>query len=155
VPGLIPNRLGPTTGKLLAVVYTVAVALNFPWEMAQSRLYRMETGRLPAWLQCFKASLGDGLLALLILIGGAWIMGSFEWFRRPGVSGYIWMLVLSLVLAVAVEWASVHVLKRWSYQPEMPLLPGLGIGLVPIAQMLILPPAIFAVAARLAPKPRR
>jgi hypothetical protein len=29
------------------------------------------------------------------------------------------------------------------------MLPGLGIGLVPIAQMLVLPPAIFAVAARL------
>jgi hypothetical protein len=28
------------------------------------------------------------------------------------------------------------------------MMPGLGIGLVPIAQMLVLPPAIFAVAAR-------
>ena len=56
---------------------------------------------------------------------------------------------------MALEWTSVHVRKRWSDKPAMPLLPGLEIGLVPIAQMVILPPAIFAVAARLVPRQHR
>ena len=141
--------------KTIAVVFMVAVALNFPWEMLQARLYEMKTGRPAAWLQCFQASLGDALLVTVILVLGAWILGTIDWFRRPGWRGYTWILVSGAILAVALEWTSVHVLKRWSYKPAMPLLPGLEIGLVPIAQMVILPPAIFAVAARLVPRQHR
>lgn len=95
------------------------------------------------------------MLVLLILVAGAGILGGLDWFRRPGAAGYAWMLVSGLVIAIAVEWTSVHILKRWSYKPAMPLLPGLEIGLLPVAQMLVLPPAIFAIAARLTPKQLR
>lgn len=138
-----------TAWKTCSMVFTVAVAFNFPWEMAQSRLFRMDTGGLPQWLHCLRASLADGLIVLLILILGAWILGRLEWFRRPSGRGYAWMLASGAIFAVALEWTMVHILRRWSYEPAMPLLPGLDIGLVPIAQMLLLPPAIFAVAARL------
>jgi hypothetical protein len=141
--------------KVFVIVFVVAVALNFPWEMLQARLYQMKAGGVPAWLHCLRASLGDALLVLLILVLGAWILGRVDWFRRPGWRGYTWMLLSGAILAVAVEWTSVHALKRWSYKPAMPLLPGGEIGLVPIALMLILPPAIFAVASRLAPKQHR
>ena len=89
--------------KISAAVFAVAVALNFPWEMLQAPLYRMDTGRLPAWLHCFRASLGDALIVLLILAGGAWIMGSLDWFRRPRPQGYAWMLFSGLVIAVAMD----------------------------------------------------
>lgn len=141
----------PAAWKVSAVVFTVAVALNFPWEMLQAPLYRMDTGRRPAWLHCFRASLGDGLLVLLILVAGAGILGGLDWFRRPGGRGYAWMLISGLCIAVAIEWTAVHMLERWSYRPAMPVLPGLGIGVVPIAQMMVLPPLIFAAADRLAP----
>jgi hypothetical protein len=138
-----------TTWKTSTVVVAVAVAFNFPWEMLQAPLYRMETGGWPLWLHCLRASLGDGLLVLLIFVLGVWILRRQDWFRRPGGPGYAWMLVSGAIFAAALEWTAVHLLKRWSYEPAMPMLPGLGIGLVPIAQMLVLPPAIFAVAARL------
>jgi hypothetical protein len=41
---------------------------------------------------------------------------------------------------------AVHILNRWEYTPNMPKLPGLDIRLVPIAQMLVLPPLIFGIA---------
>jgi Cu/Ag efflux protein CusF len=147
----MPSR-ALATWTILAVVFAVAVGFNFPWEILQARLYRMETGRLPVWLHCFRASLGDGLLVLFILVSGAGIMQGLDWFRRPGLRGYAWMLASGLTLSVIVEWIAVHVLNLWSYTPAMPLLPGLRIGLVPIAQMLMLPPAIFAVAARVLPE---
>jgi hypothetical protein len=138
-----------TTWKSSAVVFAVAVALNFPWEVLQAPLYRMETGSWPTWLHCLRASFVDGLLVLLILVLGARVLGRPDWFDRPRGRGYAWMLVSGVIFAAALEWTSVHVLKRWSYEPTMPLLPGLDIGLVPIAQMLVLPPAIFFVASRL------
>jgi hypothetical protein len=57
------------------------------------------------------------------------------------------MLTAGLVLAMLVEWVAVHRLGRWAYAERMPMVPGLGIGLVPIAQMIILPPIIFRMAA--------
>ena len=138
-----------TTWRSYALVFAVAVAFNFPWEMLQAPLYRMETGSLPAWLHCLRASFVDGLLVLLILVLGARVLGRPDWFDRPGGRGHAWTVVSGVIFAAALEWTSVHLLKRWSYEPTMPVMPGLDIGLVPIAQMLVLPPAIFAVAARL------
>jgi hypothetical protein len=57
------------------------------------------------------------------------------------------MLIAGLAIAVTVELAAVHALGRWEYAARMPILPGLGVGLSPVAQMLVLPPIIFRVVA--------
>ncbi len=66
---------------------------------------------------------------------------------RPGVRGYVLMLIAGLVIAISIELMAVYILRRWEYTTQMPLVPGLGVGLTPIAQMLVLPPIIFRVAA--------
>jgi hypothetical protein len=94
-------------------------------EMVQARLYQMETGGLPPWLHYLRASVGDGLVVLVILVAGAGILGGLDWFRRPGAAGYAWMLVSGLVIAIAIEWTSVHILKRWSQTGDAsPARPG-------------------------------
>ena len=55
------------------------------------------------------------------------------------------MLVTGLVIAVSIELVAVYVMGRWEYTKQMPLVPGLGVGLTPVAQMLVLPPIIFHV----------
>jgi hypothetical protein len=49
------------------------------------------------------------------------------------------MFITGLTLAVLVEFAAVHILGRWQYTVNMLTVPGLYVGLVPIAQMLLLP----------------
>ncbi len=84
---------------------------------------------------------------MLLIIAAGWIsFQRWDWFQRPGVAGYLVMLTAGLVLAVLVEWVAVQSLGRWHYTENMPKLPGLDIGLVPIAQMLVLPPLIFRIA---------
>jgi hypothetical protein len=56
------------------------------------------------------------------------------------------MLTAGLMLAVLVESVAVHILERWKYTANMPTLPGPDIGLVPIAQMLFIPPLVFRAA---------
>jgi hypothetical protein len=99
------------------------------------------------WWHCFVASLGDGLLVLLIFAAGWAALQRQAWFMQPGGRGYLLMLAVGLVIGVSVEWAAVHVAGRWAYTAQMPLVPGLGVGLVPVAQMLVLPPLVFRVAA--------
>lgn len=46
------------------------------------------------------------------------------------------------VVGVALNW-----LRRWAYTARMPLIPGLGLGLTPILQLLP-PPLIFGIVGR-------
>ena len=132
----------------LITVFIAAVLLNYLWELSQAPLYLgMEEYNAGVLWHCFVASLGDGIMVLLIVVAGWITLRKPYWFVRPGVRGYIVMITTGLVLAVLVEWVAVHKLGRWVYAERMPTVPRLGIGLVPVAQMLILPPLIFRVAA--------
>lgn len=135
-------------GRTLTTLFVMAVLFNYGWELAQSPLYVGMDDFSRMWWHCLRASLGDGVLVLLIFIAGWGVRRRPDWFVRPGVHGYGVMLVTGLVIGVGVEWVAVYVMERWAYTTRMPLLPGLEVGLVPVAQMLILPPLIFrAVSA--------
>jgi len=140
--------LGKLETKRLIWVFIVAVLLNYLWELAQAPLYvGMEDYNAGLLWHCFVASLGDGIMVLLIGAAGRFTLRESDWFLRPGVRGYLVTLTAGFLLAVLVEWVAVYVLNRWEYTKNMPKVPGLGIGLVPIAQMLFLPPLIFRIVA--------
>jgi hypothetical protein len=131
----------------LAAVFVVAVAFNYVWEVAQAPLYTgMDDFSRMLW-HCFAPSLGDGLLVLLIFFLGWAALQRRDWFVRPGARGYALMLIAGLAIAVSVELVAVYALGRWEYAARMPVLPGLGVGLAPVAQMLVLPPIIFRIVA--------
>jgi hypothetical protein len=137
-----------STWWTLAVLFVVAVAFNYVWELAQSPLYVGMDDFSRMWRHCFVPSLGDGLLVLLIFAAGRIVLRQRDWFVRPGVRGYALMLAAGLMIAIGIEMAMVNLLGQWNYTSRMPLAPGLSVGLAPIAQMLVLPPIIFrAVAA--------
>ena len=134
--------------RTLILIFIVAVLLNYLWELAQAPLYvGMEDYNAGVLWHCFVASLGDGIMVLLIVTAGWITLKRIDWFERPGIAGYVVMLIAGLNIAVLVEWVAVHILGRWEYSDKMPMVPMLGIGLVPIAQMLILPLLIFRIVA--------
>jgi hypothetical protein len=47
-----------------------------------------------------------------------------------------------------VELLSVHVWNRWAYAEAMPVLPWLGLGALPAAQWVVLPPLVTKLASR-------
>jgi hypothetical protein len=86
-------------------------------------------------------------MVLLIVAAGWIILHQQNWFQQRAVSGYVVMLTIRFVMGVIIEWLGVRILRRWEYTEKMPMLPGLSIGLIPIAQMLFLPPLIFSIVA--------
>jgi hypothetical protein len=133
--------------KLISV-FIVAVLLNYLWELAQAPLFvGLDEYNARVFWHCFVASLGDGIMVLLIVAAGWISFQRWDWFQWPGIAGYLLMLVVGLILAVSVEWVGVHILGRWAYTDKMPTVPWVRIGLAPIAQMTILPPVIFRTAA--------
>lgn len=87
---------------------------------------------------------------LIITASGRVILRWWDWFEQPVASGYLVMLATGLVLAVLVESVALYLLGRWQYTVMMPTV--LGIGVVPIAQMLLLPPLIFRIVVGLGAK---
>ena len=128
------------------VLFVVAVLLNYPWEISQAVLYvGMVSIETITW-HCFVAALGDGII-LLIIHGVGWLMfGKPGWFVHPRAAQIVFLLGFGLAVALAVEWAAVYWLHRWAYTSQMPLIPGLGIGVTPVLQMLVLPAATFLIA---------
>ena len=133
--------------QVLAIVFLIAVGLNYPWELAQGRLFTAASHTTNVWVHCFIASLGDGLMILLLFGFGWLVLGRRDWFARPGVRGYAIIVAAGAALAIAIEWTAVHVLQRWTYTESMPHVPGLEIGLVPVLQMMVLPPIVLRIAA--------
>ena len=135
-----------------ALVFAVAVVVNYVWELAETPLYAGMTRRGEMWRHCFVASLGDGVLVLIILATGWAVFERPRWFRSPGTTEYGLMFAAGAAIAVVVEWIALDVLERWSYANLMPRLPGLGVGLSPVAQMSLLPPLIFRIVTALEAK---
>lgn len=127
----------------LALVFLLATTFNYPWELAQAPLYVGMDGFRAALSHCLLSSVGDGFLVLAIVVTGWFVLGESDWFTHPGAGGYLLMLAVGGFIAVSVEWAAVHIAERWSYTDRMPRVPGLDVGVLPIAQMLVLPPLIL------------
>lgn len=136
---------GSLTGQLLTL-FVLAVAINYPWELGQSVLFARPDSWPSMWWHCLVASAGDGLLVCLIYGAGYGAFGRQDWYEQPRARHYVLMLVVGALIAIAMEWIAVHIIRRWAYTPSMPVIPVLEIGIVPLAQMLVLPPLVFALA---------
>ena len=141
--------------SIIATLLVITLPLNFVWELAQMPLYEEQGDWLAFALHCIIPSLGDGFIVLMIFGVGWLVLRRMDWFARPGLTGYGLMLVTGFLIGVLIEWGAVYILDRWRYTASMPMLPGLGIGLSPVLQMLILPPVIFKLTAWWLDKRRR
>ena len=120
-------------------VFLISVALNFVWEMAQAPLYALMGTSWQATWRCFRASLGDGVLVLLVWMAGAMMFRSSAWFEGSSKARLAFASTVGLGLSVLVEVWGLQT-QRWSYGSRMPLVPGTVIGLVPLVRWPLLCP---------------
>lgn len=120
-------------------IFVMSVILNYPWERAQSSLYLTKDGTAIPWWHCMLASLGDGLLILLMFLAGRLVFGNPAWFEHPRLRSYLLMAVTGLAMIIPLEWSMISRMKLWSYTADMPLIPGIVVGVSPVVQMLLLP----------------
>ena len=128
--------------RRLTTIVLIAVPVNYLWELAQSSLYLPPSRLVDMLWHCFVASLGDGVIIGFIYAACAILFRDCDWYGRMSLSRWGVLLTANLTVGTLVEWAGLR-LHRWSYADTMPLVPGVGIGLVPILQMLALPLMIF------------
>ncbi len=95
------------------------------------------------------AALGDVVMTWVIYgavaaASRAWRWPASGWRRRQ----WLTMAVAAVTVATVVEGRAI-LTGRWSYLPITPLFPGTPISIVPVLQVLVLSPAIFAIAEAL------
>lgn len=132
-------------GRLLAV----ALPLYFAWEMAQAPFFTgMPAGWVKATLMCAQATLGDGVLVAAVAIAGTLLYRDRRWFVPPSLPRYVVAVVVGVALQIAVEWVMVYRLGRWGYASDQPILPIVGLGILPVLQPIVLLPLTFWLTAR-------
>lgn len=136
----------------VAIAGATAFFLNLAWENAQAPLFKGYDGFWRHLPFCVTASVGDmaivaGLCALVALA-----FHDAEWPKRMSLQHVATLMVFGALIAATFEWVSLA-RGRWQYA-GMPMIPVLELGLLPILQMTLIPPAICWLLHRLELKSR-
>lgn len=131
-------------------LFFFAFLVNFVWEMLQMPLfsYPSNASLLQINLACLQASAVDAAMIVVAF----WIVAILQkgrgWIFHPTVGSLALFLLPGILMTVLFEAMATGPLHRWTYAEAMPILPGLGTGLAPLAQWLILPPVVVLVVRR-------
>jgi len=129
----------------------LAFVLHLTWEIAQVRLYTIwaaADGMSIAWslLHC---TLGDVMIALAMFALAGILLRRVDWpASRPWPGGAI-VVIGTMAFTAWSEWYNVYRAGNWGYAASMPMI--FGIGLSPLLQWLLLPPAMVGCYRALAP----
>jgi hypothetical protein len=127
-------------------VVVFALLLNFPWELFQVPLFEQMPSE-PHWqgiMSCSRASLGDAAIMLAAYWAVAAARGNRSWIAKPDAAGVsLFATVGVLATAIIERLALVGVwIHSWTYSAAMPVVPGIGVGLLPLLQWVVLPPLV-------------
>ena len=149
-PRLMAERASQTRlGRLLNLpelnIALFAFLLNFTWEILQIPFFHgMEQARhWDAVLLCTLATLGDVGIALTAFWTIAWLGGGHTWPLRPAAVQVAGFASVGILITIAFELLATQVWNRWNYSELRPVIPILGVGLIPLLQWMVLPPFII------------
>ena len=133
-------------------VLLFALLLNYPWEFIQAPLFEGMAER-PHWeavTACTQAALGDAVIMLIAYWGVAALGRGRAWIAAPGWRDVLLFSSIGVGITVVIEWLALRGawLAGWTYSALMPVIPVLGVGLVPVLQWVVLPPLVVALVAR-------
>jgi hypothetical protein len=139
--------------RLIALRYLPwLAALSLAWEIAQLPLYTLWTDASPSYIAFSVAhcTLGD------VAIGAAAFVLALVVTRAAELARWRWrhiavvLVLLAAGYTVFSEWMNAELLRNWQYSERMPVL-ALGpvrVGLSPLLQWVLIPPAALWLARR-------
>lgn len=122
-------------------VFVFAFLLNLPWELWQIPFFRGMADQ-PHWIgvkACTLATAGDSVIALAAFWVAAVVAGIRRWILEPRKSEIVIFMGTGIVATIFMEALATVALDRWAYSGNMPRLPILGTGLLPLLQWMTIP----------------
>ena len=151
-PGFSKHLRGAVRWPELTLA-SFAFLLNFPWEIIQSPLF-VGMASMPhrnAVLYCTRAAFGDvGIMVIAFWIVAAGSGRGRGWLQQSGRMPIAIFVIIGVVISIAIEVlaTSGRWLEGWTYSADMPVLWGVNVGLVPVLQWIVLPPAAALLTQR-------
>lgn len=129
----------------------LAFVLNLIWEIAHVRLYTIwaAADRTTVAWSLFHCTLGDVVIALAAYALAGIVIRRADWPASRPWTGCAIVVMSAMVFTTWSEWFNVYRAGNWGYTASMPLI--FGIGLSPLLQWLILPPAMVGAHRMLVP----
>lgn len=129
----------------IGTLISFAFLLNYGWELSHCTLYTgfVYDGPHVAFLAL--ASLADTIMALLLYFGFALIYRQGYWIQRVTALRVFWLMLVGGLGATVSELAHLSA-GNWFYTKDMPLIPGIGVGLTPVLQFTMLPILIYSLS---------
>ena len=142
-----PTPRGPRWQPWAALAL-FAFLLNFVWEVLQAPFYRgmADSAHWTAVRTCTLATVGDVVIMLVAYALVAAPARDRWWLAVPTPARVGGFLTAGVAATIALKALNVYGLGRWAYGRLMPVV--FGIGLAPVLQWLVLPPATLWLARR-------
>ncbi|MBA3517271.1 MAG: hypothetical protein H0T75_06445 [Rhizobiales bacterium] len=121
-------------------VLVFAFLLNFIWEFLQTPFFQ-SMPRLPHWEAvklCTAATAGDAAIMLAAFWCVALMARTRRWILSPRWRHLAGFVGVGVAITVVLELLA-RSTGRWEYSEAMPVVPALGIGVVPLLQWIVLP----------------
>lgn len=129
--------------RFYLVLFAAAFAVNWIWEVSQTFAYKMSgVSTSKMLLYCTLASVIDGVVTVLIFWLLRKIFSEIDWKFYLSAAG------LGALTAIFFEQIA-FTFNLWSYGEEMPVLPFLGTGLLPMVQLTVLVPLALWLTVKL------
>ena len=137
-----------TFNRLTATIIGISLLLNFAWEMLQMPLFKGMGLNWQDILFCAAASVADTLMVVLLYYGFAIIYKEPFWANRMSRQRILLLILVGFAGAVLAELRHTSA-GNWSYSNSMPLVPVIGVGVVPVLQLMVLPAIIYFLSFKL------
>lgn len=130
-------------------VFLYSFFIHFFWEMWQMPLFMFsQSTDLPAmnWM-CTQASLGDGVIAVISYYFVFYI-NKKHWLSTASFVDVFLFILPGMALTIVLEHINTGFYSRWEYDPLMPIVPIIGIGLFPLLQWIVIPPMVYLASKK-------
>ena len=118
--------------------------LNFVWEFWQVPMFRAMAvdAHWEGIKTCTQATLGDVGIVLLSFWAVSLSVKSRQWILNSSPRNTVGFVLVGVIITILFEWLATKVLGRWAYGENMPIIPILGTGLLPVLQWIFIPPIV-------------
>jgi hypothetical protein len=143
--GMAPDWLTAMRRYLL-----FSAAGNLLWEIVQLPLYTVWRTANSAELMFDVAhcTAGDRVIAGTSLLAGLVLVGVANWPATKRLHVVACTILIGVGYTIYSEFLNTVILQTWTYSDLMPVVPGLGTGLAPLAQWVAVPLISLWVAGR-------
>jgi len=135
-----PAATSPERRTILRFLGAMAAG-NLLWEAAHVSLYTLwvEGSWWEITYAVLHCTVGDVMIAAVCLLLSLAVVGGKPWPAERFGAVAAMTTILALGYTIFSEWLNTEVRESWAYREAMPRLPGLGTGLTPVLQWIVVP----------------